>query len=317
MIGLRYRLGVLFFLWTSIFLHASDQILYKFNEQVLYTFNEQNVIKQAEEIERTLLFHNRIEKILQCASTCGILYSFWKMMTPLFDPHDKQIVKSVEPLPSQLLGNKKSSFYDNVCAVPGQLVSSVIAIPTDFIAVVMNGDLFKSVGALVGNYVLISVVNFAIESSLNKVAHRHTIGWYVQTHAPYQQTISLCIKQIDGYEQMLSRNDHKAYIEYDIMFGMCNLLLQDLERIIAYMTFRIPTIEKRYQHNAIAIKTLLFNYVLDWRSQVQDIFFVEKDIAKLKLLLDQCYNEVDRMYKMFSLYERHLKHRSIIRKLFR
>jgi hypothetical protein len=78
------------------------------------------------------------------------------------------------------------------------------------------------------------------------------------------------------------------------------------------MDFRIPTIEKRYQKDALAIKILLLNYVFDWRLQVQEILFVEKNISKLKLLLEQCCNEVDRMYKMFSLYEKHLKYSSIL-----
>jgi len=289
MIAWKHYIGIMVLLWPGNFLRATDQLL--------YVFDEQTVIKQAKEIERTLLFHNRIEKSLQCLSIGANLWSVFKVASQFFqgtnNTENMAVVRK-----HTVIASEHESMYTTLRSVPTQCFNSLVAIPRDFI-------------------ILISITNFAIESSLNKVAHRHTIGWYVQTHAPYQQTISFCTKQIDSYEQMLLKNDHKVFIEYDIMVGMCNLLLKDLECVTAYMNFRIPTIEKRYQKDALAVKTLLLNYVLDWRLQVQEALFVEKNISKFKLLLDQCCNEVDRMYKMFALYERHLKHSSIIRKLFR
>lgn len=304
----KHYIVIMFVLWPGNFLQATDQLLYLFDEQA--------IIKEAKEIERTLLFHNRVEKTLQCFSIAANVWSIFKVTTQFFQKNDNDAI--IQALKKDVvISEEPHSVYTALRSVPTQCFNSLVAIPRDFITVILNGDLFKSVGILLGHCLLISITNFAIESSLNKVAHRHSIGWYVQTHAPYQQTISLCIKQISSYEDMLVKNDHKVFIEYDIMVGMCNLLLKDLERIIAYMSFRIPTIEKRYQKDAFAVKTLLLNYVFDWRSQVQDVLFVEKNIAKLKLLLEQCCNEVDRMYKMFALYERHLKHTSVIRKLFR
>jgi hypothetical protein len=306
MIVSRFYVVIIIFLWPGNFLQAVNQDL--------YLFNDTTVIQKAKEIKKTLLFHNRIEKTLQVVSIVANLWSIFKVANQFFQGvNDSKILVEGEALKSrQDVSIERESTYATLRAVPGHFLSSLVAIPTDFITVILNGDLFKSMGVLLGHCILISITNFAIESSLNKVAHRHTIGWYVQTHATYQQTISLCTKQIDSYEQMLLKNDHKVFIEYDIMIGMCNLLLKDLERITAYMDFRIPTIEKRYQKDALAIKILLLNYVFDWRLQVQEILFVEKNISKLKLLLEQCCNEVDRMYKMFSLYEKHLKYSSIL-----
>ncbi|HTM05716.1 MAG TPA: hypothetical protein VL201_00585, partial [Patescibacteria group bacterium] len=254
----------------------------------------------------------------QCFSIGGSLWSISKMVGQFFQGTDNRIVTKSRALHNGSIScTDDTSIYAHLRAVPTQCFNSLLAIPVDLITVIMNGDLFKSMGMLLGHCVLISITNFAIELSLNKVVHRHTIGWYVQTHAPYQQTILLCIKQIENYEQMLLKNDHKVYVEYDIMISMCNLLLKDLERVAAYMNFRIPTIEGKYQKDVLAIKTLFLNYVFDWRLQMHEILFIEKNISKLKLLLDQCYNEIDRMYNLFALYERHLKRKSMMRELFR
>lgn len=306
----NYRV-CLFFLGVLCSLHSSNR--------VLYTFNEEGLNKKAKDIKRTLLFHSRVEKILQCTSTVFILYYFSKTVSPLFNTHSTIMDDGTSvPFKDESIHNSHNNtslFYNNVVAVPSKVVGTVWAVAADFVTVVKSGELLRSFFSMAGNYVLVSMVNFAVESSLNKICHRHTIGWYVQTHAPYQQTIALCIQQIDGYERMLLKSD--ANIEYDLVFGMCNLLLQDLERILAYMTFRIPTIEKKYLADAIAVKTLLFNYVLDWRLQIQNTVVIDKDVSKLKLLLSQLCSEVDRMYRIFALYEKHLQHRSLIRKLFR
>ncbi|HTM06593.1 MAG TPA: hypothetical protein VL201_05115, partial [Patescibacteria group bacterium] len=60
MIVLRRYVGIMSWLWLGNFLQADGQLL--------YMFNEQTIIKQTKEIERTLLLHNRIEKVLQCFS---------------------------------------------------------------------------------------------------------------------------------------------------------------------------------------------------------------------------------------------------------
>lgn len=309
MVFVRAKLSILLCLHAFVFLNGSNN--------VFYIVSEQKIEKEAKEIARTLLFHSRVEKMLQCTSTIAVLYCIWKMIPAI--ANESSLSFAEDPVYKYDTGSVKvkASLSNYVTGIPYKIVNTFVAIPYDLITVIKNGDFFRSLGGMIGNYLLVSIVNFAIESSLNKVCHRHTIGWYVQTHAPYQQTISLLIKQVEIYEERTLKKDAKAYAEYEIMIGMSNLLLQDLERVIAYMTYRISAIEKKYQQDALTIKNLFLNYVLDWRLQMTDILFVKKDNAKLKLLLNQCYNEIDRMYKMFALYEKHLKHQSVIRKLFR
>ncbi|RTL06605.1 hypothetical protein EKK58_04700 [Candidatus Dependentiae bacterium] len=291
---------------TILFCFLNAFIFLRVSSYDFYLVNEQAIEKEAGEIGRTLLFHSRLEKMLQCTSTVALLYCFWKMV-PSFVTEDNQ-PKLENSLYSYGHGqaNVQGSLNNYVASIPSKVVNAMIAIPYDLIVVIKNGDLFKSLGSMIANYLLVSIVNFAIESSLNKVCHRHTIGWYVQTHAPYQQTISLLIQQVGTYQERILKKDSKAHFEYEVMVGMTNLLLQHLERVIAYMTYRISTIQKKHQPDAIAVKNLFLNYVLDWRLQITEVFLDSNHNEKLKLLLNQCYNEVDRMYKMFALYEKHL-----------
>lgn len=304
--------------FIMLFLMTGFSPLNTLNKE-LYIIDEKVVEKKAQAIQRTLVFHTRVEKMLQCTSTLAVVYYLYQMvLSGSGKCSDQNAYQSIEKIDSSS-PEKSISLYQQVVAFPIKIIDTVKTIPYDFFAVVKSGELLQSLGSMIGNYVLISIINFAIESSLNKVSHRHTIDWYVQTHAPYQHTLSLCIKQIENYENQqidVLKNNYTMCVEYDILIGMSNLLLQDLENIAAYMACRIPVIKKQYQQDAVTIQKIFLNYILDWRSQIHNVVFVEKDVSKLKLLLNQSYNEVDRMYKMFALYEKHVNHYSIIKKLF-
>jgi hypothetical protein len=234
---------------------------------------EDVIHKNAFEIRKTMIFHARVEKCLQLTALFYNLYSIYSVISPFFDYSERDGSFAQQVDHEKKVANESSgstiNLRSSIKSVPWNVWNFFKAIPRDFLEVIVSGQLFRSLGTTIGNCLLISVTNCAIQSAWNKVAHNHTIKWYVQTHAPYQQAITLSIKQIEEYERKKIAGVPQDGKELLMIVSMCNLLLKHIESVLSYMTFRVPTITRLYQKEALLVKELFFNYIIDWQTQLR------------------------------------------------